>query len=184
MLVPNIMVVSALDSPENEQAAYLAGADVWINSSASVEVIKSRIQQLVKQKQRLTEQIRQNLIVNPKQVNVLADTDIFMTNVMQIIEDNMSNDAFSVEQVAEQLHISVSSLYRKIKENTTMSPNEYIRSIRLNRAAQLLESQKYKVFEICYMVGFSDQRYFATCFKKQFGTTPKAYQSGKTDSST
>jgi len=181
LLVPNIMIVSAIDTPECEQAAYLAGADVWINSMASVEVIKSRIQQLVKQKQRLTEQIRQNLIVNPKQVNVLADTDIFMTNLMQMIEDNMSNDAFSVEQVAEQLHISTSSLYRKIKENTQMSPNEYIRWVRLNRAAQLLESQKYKVFEICYMVGFSDQRYFATCFKRQFGVTPKAYQGGKND---
>lgn len=184
LLIPNIMIVSAIDTPECEQAAYLAGADVWLNSSASVEVIKSRIQQLVKQKQRLTEQIRQNLIVNPKQVNVMADTDIFMTNLMQMIEDNMSNDAFSVEQVAEQLHISTSSLYRKIKENTSMSPNEYIRSVRLNRAAQLLESQKYKVFEICYMVGFSDQRYFATCFKRQFGVTPKAYQGGKNDSST
>ena len=65
-----------------------------------------------------------------------------------------------------------------------MSPNEYVRLVRLNRAAKLLESQKYKVYEICYMVGFTDQRYFATCFRHQFGLTPKAYQTKKNEKPT
>lgn len=182
--LPLIMILSAQDSEENQQAAYLVGASAWLSHTASVSVIRAQIIQMLKHKKMMSEQIRQSLIVNPKQVNVLADSDIFMANVMQTIEDNLNNDAFTIEQMASHLCVSTSSLYRKIKEETSMSPNEYIRSVRLNRAAKLLESQKYKVYEICYMVGFSDQRYFATCFRNQFGQTPKVYQlakKGKTD---
>lgn len=177
--LPLIMILSAQDSEENQQAAYLAGASAWMSHTASVSVIRAHIIQMLKQKKMMSEQIRQSLIVNPKQVNVLADSDVFMASVMQIIEDNINNDAFTIEQMASKLCVSSSGLYRKIKEETGISPNEYIRSVRLNRAAKLLESQKYKVYEICYMVGFSDQRYFATCFRKQFGLTPKAYQLAK-----
>lgn len=183
-LIPVIIILSDDETSESEQAAYQAGAGAWMSQSASVAVIKARIVQLLQNKQQLFDQIRQSLIVNPKQVNVLADADIFMTNVMQIIEENMNNDNFTVEQMASKLCVSSSGLYRKIKEQTGMSPNEYIRSIRLDRAAKLLESQKYKVYEICYMVGFTDQRYFATCFKHQYGQSPKAYQSKKNEKPT
>lgn len=176
---PLIMILSAQDSEENQQAAYLAGASAWMNHTVSVSVIRAHIIQMLKHKEMMSEQIRQSLIVNPKQVNVLADSDVFMANVMQIIEDNINNDHFTIEQMASKLCVSSSGLYRRIKEETKMSPNEYIRYIRLNRAAKLLESQKYKVYEICYMVGFTDQRYFATCFRSQFGQTPKAYQLAK-----
>lgn len=183
-LIPVIIILSDDDDPQNEQAAYLAGAAAWMSQSVSVAIIKARIVQLLQHKQQLSEQIRQSLIVNPQQVNVLADADIFMTNVMQFIEENMNNDSLSVEQLASKLCVSSSGLYRKIKEQTGMSPNEYVRSVRLNRAAKLLESQKYKVYEICYMVGFTDQRYFATCFRHQFGLTPKAYQTKKNEKPT
>ncbi len=116
-----------------------------------------------------------NMATTPKEVNILTNNEAFISAALEIVEKNMDNEHFTVEQMASELCVSTSGLYRRLQQLTQLSPVEYIRFVRMKRAAQLLKTQRYKVYEVCEMVGFSDQRYFSSCFKKQFGVTPKYY---------
>ena len=93
----------------------------------------------------------------------------------QIIEENMANSDLSVNFLAEQLGISRSGLFAKIKTLADITPNEMIQVVRLKRAAKLLREGKYLVSEVGYMVGFSNPSYFTKCFQKQFGIKPGDY---------
>ncbi|MBR1565043.1 MAG: helix-turn-helix domain-containing protein [Paludibacteraceae bacterium] len=116
-----------------------------------------------------------NMAGTPKDVNILTNNEAFINAALEIVEKNIENERFTVEQLASELCVSTSGLYRRLQQLTQLSPVEYIRFVRMKRAAQLLKTQRYKVYEVCEMVGFSDQRYFSSCFKKQFGVTPKYY---------
>jgi len=94
-----------------------------------------------------------------------------------IIEENINNSQLSVNFVAEQLGISRSGLFAKIKSLADVTPNEMIQIVRLKKAATLLAGNKYRVNEVCYMVGFSSPSYFTKCFQKQFGVKPAEYVS-------
>ena len=94
---------------------------------------------------------------------------------MKIIEDNIGEDNFSVESMADIFCMSHSSLLRKIKTVFNLSPVELIRLVKLKKAAELLAQQRYRVNEVCYKVGFNSPSYFAKCFARQFGMTPGAY---------
>lgn len=127
------------------------------------------------------ERIRQELILSPKEPQVMSSDEKFLAKAMEIVEKNISNEDFSVDQFAGEMCMSSSMLYRKIKALTDLSPSEFYRSIRMKRAAQLLKSKAYTISEVAMNVGFSDTRYFSTCFKKEFGITPSAYQQANTD---
>ena len=91
------------------------------------------------------------------------------------IENNISNADYSVEELGLDVAMSRMQLYRKLKALTGQSANEFIRTIRLKRAAQMLEQNQLTIAEITYEVGFNDLQYFRECFKKQFGVTPSEY---------
>ena len=103
-----------------------------------------------------------------------ADKD-FLAKLDECIEKNFSNMDFSINQLAEELGISRSGLFTKIKNLVGMTPNELIQVVRLKKAAQLLATRKYRVNEICYQVGFTNPSYFSKCFQKQFGMLPKEF---------
>ncbi len=94
---------------------------------------------------------------------------------MQIIEEHMDHPEFGVDMLAVKAAMSQSVLYKKLKALTNMSVNDFIKSIRLKRAAQLLAQKQYSVYEVGYMVGFNDRKYFSKEFKKQFGKTPSEF---------
>lgn len=96
-----------------------------------------------------------------------------MNKVIEVINANLKDETFNVERMAEELCLSRSSLLRKIKTLFNLSPIDFIRLIRLKKAAELIQDGKYRVGEICYMVGFSSHSYFSKLFFKQFGRTPK-----------
>jgi len=95
--------------------------------------------------------------------------------VFEQLKENLEKPDFNVAELSDGLHMSRSLVYRKIKMLTGLSPTEYVRSLRLQEAAKLLRSQKYKVFEVVYMVGFSDIKYFRQCFAREFGVSPSEY---------
>ena len=94
---------------------------------------------------------------------------------MKLLEEHMSDEEFSMDALAGELNISRSMLYRRLSLLTGQSPVKFVRTVRLKRAAQLLAATSHNVTEISTMVGFSDQRYFSTCFRQQFGMTPKEW---------
>lgn len=100
----------------------------------------------------------------------------FMNQVIEAINKNIVDDGFNVEKLADILCLSRSSLLRKIKTLFNMSPVDFIRLIRLKKAAQLIQEGEFRIGEIVYMVGFSSPSYFSKMFLKQFGMTPKEFE--------
>ena len=92
------------------------------------------------------------------------------------VSDDSDN---SIDHLAAAMNISRSSLYRKIKSMSSLSPNEFIRLCRLRHAAKLLDEGEYRISEICYLVGFNSPSYFTKCFQQQFNMTPKEYKKRK-----
>jgi ligand-binding sensor domain-containing protein/AraC-like DNA-binding protein len=114
--------------------------------------------------------------VKPKEVIRDSSDEKLLAEVTEVIEKNIVDSDFNVTRLQETLGIGNKQLYRKIKTLTGMTPVEFIRSIRLRRAAALLKEEKFSVSEVMYMVGFSDSSYFAKCFQKAFGVNPKQYK--------
>ena len=99
----------------------------------------------------------------------------FLAKLNEIIQSNLSNPNFSIDDMADTFFMSRSSFYRKIKGIVGVSPNEFLRLERLKKAARLLKEDVAHVNEICYMVGFNSPSYFTKCFYKQFEILPKDY---------
>jgi AraC-like DNA-binding protein len=99
----------------------------------------------------------------------------FLQKLDDIIQENISNPDFNIEDLADHFFMSRASFYRKIKGILDLTPNEYLRVARLKKAAQLLKEGDHRITEICYMVGFNSPSYFAKCFQQQFGVLPKDF---------
>jgi AraC-like DNA-binding protein len=100
----------------------------------------------------------------------------FIRKLHVIVQENLDNTEFVVENMAEQFNMSRASFYRKIKGILDLTPIEYIKVERLKKAAQLLREKNHKVNEICYMVGFNSPSYFTKCFQQQFDVLPKDFE--------
>src|SRR5690606_18108494 len=96
----------------------------------------------------------------------------FITKVLKYIHDNISNPDLNVENLADELFLSRSQLYRKIKALTGQTANEFLRKVRLEKAKQMIESRDNSISEVSYNVGFSSPSYFSKCFKSHFGILP------------
>lgn len=109
----------------------------------------------------------------------LADNDLdrqFIARAVEMVEANMTNTEYSVGTFADDMHTDRTNLYRKLQMLTGQKPSEFIRSIRLKHAAQLLQSSNYSISEIADLCGFSTPSYFTHSFKRMFGKTPGEYQ--------
>ena len=115
------------------------------------------------------------VIIEPKEITITPMDEIFFQKVSDSIERNMSNSEFSVEQLGRESGFSRMQLYRKLKVLTGESPNEFIRTIRLKRAAQLIKQKQLTIKEVTYDVGFSDLKYFRDCFREIFGVNPSEF---------
>jgi transcriptional regulator GlxA family with amidase domain len=102
----------------------------------------------------------------------LQRNDSFLENILQIIEQHMSNELFGVEMLCREVGLSERQLQRKLKAVTNKSPNQLITSVRLHRAKELLLKSDGNIAEIGYKTGFASPSYFSKCFKKEFGTSP------------
>ncbi|WP_300600763.1 two-component regulator propeller domain-containing protein [Niabella sp.] len=177
--VTPIIYISSLSNADIESKAYEAGADVFMIKPFDISNLETRINQLRGTRAAIKEHLRKELIVNPKEVLITSDDDKFMIGVTKIIEDHIADIDFNVDVLASKLYISRSTLYRKLSEISNMPPIDLIRSIRMKRAATLLELTDKTVLEISEIVGYAEQRYFCRCFKEQYGITPKKYAKTK-----
>ena len=167
--------ITAYSGDDDKKRGYEQGADAYISKPFDVNNLKKRMMQLIQNKDNIAQKSKQELIVNPRDIQFKSAEDRFLTRAMEIIENNLDNEKFNVMTFATEMNLSSSMLYRKIKGLTNLSPNELIRSIRLKRAAQMLKNKAYTVSEVALKVGFMDIRYFSSSFKKEFGIPPSVY---------
>ncbi|WP_455672980.1 hybrid sensor histidine kinase/response regulator transcription factor [Phocaeicola sp.] len=152
------------------------GAEAYVEKPFSFNYLKTQILSLLsnRRKEREAFSKRPFFPVHNMQMNK-ADEE-FMSKVISVIQDNIADENFNVERMADILCMSRSSLLRKIKILFNLSPVDFIRLIRLKKAAELIQEGKYRIGDICYMVGINSSSYFSKLFLKQFGMTPKEFE--------
>lgn len=153
------------------------GADDYISKPFHPKVLQLKVRNLIRARETMRRMFTDNevLSLDPKRVTLTAADTLFVERALDSVERNMSNAEYSVEDLCRDVGMSRMQLYRKLKAVTGQSANEFIRTLRMKRAAQLLEQQELTISEVTYAVGFSDLQYFRECFKKQFGVTPSEY---------
>lgn len=153
------------------------GADDYITKPFNPEELRLRVRNLIRARQTMREKFVRVMNFEPKEITVTSADEDFLKRAMEVAEQNIDNPNFTAEQFAYDLAVSRPLLFTKLKALTDQTPNNFMKTIRLKRAAQLLEQRKLNVAEVAYKVGFRDTRYFSKCFQKQFQKTPSEYMS-------
>lgn len=170
-----VVLLTALCERENIILGLEAGANDYIIKPFDLSVLKVRLRNILQNRQHLRDTVLSSDIpVDEVDYSSQLDKE-FLDNAMVAIEENMANPEFSITDFCRALGMSRTSVYNKIKTLTGQGPNDFIRIVRLNKSKELLQSQKYTIGEVATMVGFSDPKYFSTCFKKQFGVSPSKF---------
>ena len=172
--IPFVMLTAKTDDDSKVEGMDV-GADTYIEKPFSVQYLEACIRNMLEIRRRLIEKFSTQPLESVTEIACNPTDNDFLTRMNKLIEDNFSNSELNVNFLAEQLNISRSGLFAKIKTLADITPNEMIQIVRLKRAAQLLKDNKYSVSEIGYMVGFSNPSYFSKCFQKQFGIRPVDY---------
>ncbi len=174
-----VILLTARAAEEQKVEGFQSGADDYITKPFNFEILTSRIQNLIMQREKFHRAFPKQLDVKASELNITPLDEKFIQNAVKCVEDNVSKADFSVEDMSRELGISRAHLYKKIIALTGKSPLEFIRTIRLQQAAQLLEKSQLTVAEIAYQVGFNNPKYFARYFKEQYHVLPSAYAAGK-----
>ena len=179
------ILLSAKSDIESKLHGLEYGADDYITKPFSVNYLKARIENIIRQRKSLIESLSAS---SPKQTSAKKDLkdkqpvsitqadEIFIVKVKDEIFKNMDDSSFLIDDLASAMAMSRTVFFKKIKSLTGQAPVDFIRDIRMNHAARLLEETSYSVKEIGYMVGISDTKYFTQCFKKKFNTPPSEYR--------
>lgn len=171
-----ILLLTALDSEEDRTIAFKHGADSYCTKPFNAEMLKARIENLFKNRANLQQKFSTEPGASTKSVTQnIVDRD-FLKKTQAIVEDNFLNNDFNVDEFAAEMNLGRTIFYSKVKTITGQTPNEYIQTIRLKKAADMLLNDTTKnVSEIAYDTGFNSPRYFALAFKKHFGVNPSKY---------
>ncbi|WP_430934621.1 hybrid sensor histidine kinase/response regulator transcription factor [Saccharicrinis sp. 156] len=171
-----IILLTAKTSSEHRVKGYSLGADAYVSKPFDLEVLKVRIENLLKKREEARKNFSQKVEVTPTEVATTSMDERFLAKILRIIESKIGDSELTVEELASEYGISKVILNRKLKALTGMTAKVFIRSIRIKRAAQLLTTGRYSVADVTYEVGFSDLKYFRTCFKNEIGLSPSDYK--------
>ncbi|WP_066629056.1 hybrid sensor histidine kinase/response regulator transcription factor [Labilibacter marinus] len=170
-----IVLLTAKSEDESRIKSYKVGADAYVSKPFSVFVLHARIKNLIESRNLLRRKLENSVSIEPSAVTTTSMDAQFLKRVIRIVDENIPNPEFTVEQLAHDYGMSQVVFHKKIKGLTGQTPKVFIRGMRLKRAAQLLAMDKYTISDVTYEVGFSDLKYFRNCFKDKFGLLPKEY---------
>ncbi|MCR9249591.1 MAG: tetratricopeptide repeat protein [bacterium] len=172
--IPTILL-TARDDQETKNVGFQSGIDQYMSKPFDLDELETRVNGLIKQRDILKEKYASEIYLKPTDIEINDSEGAFIQKALLIVEENISDDQFSVEQFQKELGMSRMQLHRKLKALTNQSASEFIRTIRLERAAQLLANNQCNVAEAAYQVGFAHLSYFAKCFKEKYGVSPSSY---------
>ena len=177
-----VILLTAKTLPESKTEGFCHGADAYVEKPFTILQLCMQIRNLLRLRRSLQKRIQPLANIE----NNLHPTEAFFSNkdmeFLKMLKENISNqlsdENFSIDSLTAIMNMSRSNFYRKLKALTGMSPNEYLKNCRLNRAAELLK-EGYRITEIFEQTGFCSSSYFAKCFKAKFGVLPKDFQNNK-----
>ena len=177
-----IILLTALSTTESHLEGVENGADAFITKPFSLKLLLTRIFKLIEQREKLREKFSHDPnMIRPAICTSDKDKE-FADKLQRIMEQQIGNAEFTIDEFASMMGLGRTVFYRKTRGVTGYAPNEYIRIVRMKKAAELLRENRFKVAEVSYRVGINDPFYFSKCFKRQFGVSPSAYVHGDTES--
>ncbi|MFA9389618.1 MAG: two-component regulator propeller domain-containing protein [Prolixibacteraceae bacterium] len=174
-----IFLLTAKSEIENQISGLKSKADDYIVKPFSPQALRLKIENLLETRSKLASKFTSQLEVIPENINISEIDHGFLEKFVAYVETNMSDLELSGDVMARELCISKGNLYKKLKSLTGMTVNIFIRTIRLKTAAKLLRNGNYGISDVAYSVGFSNPKYFSTCFSELFGISPKEYANNK-----
>ncbi len=170
-----IILLTARTADEDKIKGLEIGADDYITKPFNMDLLLLRIDKLIEKRSNFQKQFQKTVEINPSEIQITSMDEKLIKKAVSLVEKNISESKFSVEDLSRELGMSRVYLYKKLLSITGKSPVEFIRIIRLKRGAQLLEKSQMNVAEIAYEVGFNSPRYFSKYFKEEYGMLPTAY---------
>ena len=175
--IPVVLLTAKADE-ESKVEGLETGADDYIYKPFSAAELLARAENLIEIRRLLRQRFSREVVaVQPSEITVTSADAAFLEQVQAAVEARMTNSNFGAEWLADEVGLSPRQLRRKLKELTNLSTAGYIRSMRLQRAAQLLEEQVGNVSEVAYTVGFQDPKHFSKLFRQVFGVAPSQVMS-------
>ena len=176
-----VILLTAKTLPESKEEGFSYGADSYIEKPFTIQQLHMQIRNLLNLRTAFQKRMASFFPqATPEEkdkedyIPFTAQDQEFIKKIQEIIELQLNDENFSIDVLATEMHMSRSNFYRKLKALSGMSPNDYLKNCRLNKAAQLLK-EGYRVTEVFERTGFGSSSYFAKCFKAKFGVLPKDY---------
>ncbi len=170
-----VVMLTARDDVDTKRSGFRIGADQYLTKPFDSAELRERLSSLIRQRSQLRERYGREITLQPQDVTLNDRDATFLERCLHTVEQHLSEPDFGVEQFQRAVGMSRTQLHRKLKALTNQSTTEFIRDLRLQRAAQLLQQPGVQVSEVVYNVGFSHLSYFARCFKEKFGLSPSDY---------
>ncbi len=183
-----VIVLTAKTDLDTQVETLKTGADDFITKPFSSTYLRAKIESILKQRKKLQEMFMSNLAdyhpdntsasfdISPSAPAIEPYDDKLMKKVMEVMEQNIDNSSLTVEELVSTIGIGRSVFFKKLKSLTGLAPIEFIREVRVKRAAQLIETGEYTISQVTYLVGCNDPHYFSRIFKQRFGLTPSEYR--------
>ncbi|WPU98421.1 ATP-binding protein [Mucilaginibacter sp. cycad4] len=170
-----IVLLTARSSDESQFEGYEARADAYITKPFNIDILIVRIRNLIEQQEQRKQLFKKAIVIQPGMVTTSGIDEKLIKKAMVCVEKNLHNSSYSVEDFSSDMNMERSGLYRKLVSIIGQTPSEFIRSVRLKKAAQLLCQRELSVAEISDRVGFSNAAYFSKCFQEEFKVKPSHY---------
>ena len=173
-----VVLLSAKHSIESRIEGLRYGADCYITKPFHNEFLIASIDNLLKQRKKMFETLMSKkpaTELSPSPIVVTSGDELFLKDVIKVVEEKMTDPGFNMEAVAESLNMSRSAFYKKFKSLTGLTTVEFVRDMRLQRAKQYLDGGSTNISEVAYWSGFNNPKYFSTCFREKYGVSPSDY---------
>lgn len=178
-----VILLTAKTSEESQKSGYTTGADAYITKPFDSQILEIRVSNILKSRKIFIEKFKKDTILEPKELVATSADEIFLQRAIDLIEKNITNTAYSIDDFISEMNMSRSVLYRKLKALTDQSITEFIRTIKLKRAAQLILKSQLSISEIAFELGFNDLKYFRISFQKLFNELPSQYRAKHAENS-
>ncbi|MEQ8419931.1 MAG: ATP-binding protein [Arenibacter algicola] len=175
-----IILLTAKKAAKNKILGLRAGAVEYINKPFNINELVLKVNNIITRSDRLIMKYKNDLITTPQNGGSRSQDEVFLENLVRLVENQISNPDFKTEDLAQDLNMSYSAIYRKFQGLTGKKIVDFVRTMRLKKAAVLISDCNYSVSEAAFLVGFNDPKYFSKCFKKEFGKSPRKLK-GKVD---
>lgn len=171
-----VILLTAKSKEEDRVEAYESGADGFISKPFNLSVLHARISNLLRGRERMGKDFKKQLVFEAKELNYTSVDENFLQRTIDCINNHLDDPEFDQSKLLEEIHMTKSTFFRKLKSLTGLSYVSFIRNIRMKSACRIMEEKKnIRISELAYAVGYNDPRYFSSSFKKEFGMQPTEY---------